>query len=384
MRGDADGRVIPLRVMMTADAVGGVWRYALTLACELSCAVPSGRAEIFLAVMGPPPSAAQRVEAAAIPDLRLFVGNFPLEWMKRAENSFESSCTWLRELAASCRPDIIHFNGYAHAAGDWPAPSVVVGHSCVLSWWRAVHGVAAPPEWRGYARRVGQGLMQADRIVAPTAAMLRALTEHYGAPRGRVIANGCELNRFRPRAKEDFVLSAGRLWDEGKNLATLDAAAERIGCPVYVAGDFDHPNGRRSQPSASRMLGVLAPEVLGEWMSRAAIYALPARYEPFGLSILEAAASGCALVLGDIPALRELWDKAALFVPPNDSLALAQAIEALRGDGAALRRLSAAAHRRSRAFAAARMARSYAALYGEVAPPRGIGVPASVAVPADI
>ena len=36
---------------------------------------------------------------------------------------------------------------------------------------------------------------------------------------------------------------------------------------------------------------------------------LPARYEPFGLSILEAALSGCALVLGDLPSLRELWDR---------------------------------------------------------------------------
>ena len=35
-------------------------------------------------------------------------------------------------------------------------------------------------------------------------------------------------------------------------------------------------------------------------INTASIYALPARYEPFGLSILEAALSGCALVLGDI------------------------------------------------------------------------------------
>ena len=52
-------------------------------------------------------------------------------------------------------------------------------------------------------------------------------------------------------------------------------------------------------------------------MGRAAIYALPARYEPFGLSILEAALSGCALVIGDIPSLREIWADAALFVPSD-------------------------------------------------------------------
>jgi glycogen(starch) synthase len=383
MRGDGCSGSPPLRLMMTADAVGGVWRYALTLAAQLSRG-PGGQAEIFLAVMGPPPSAAQRIEAATVPNLHLFTGDFPLEWMMRAEQSFGSSSAWLQEIAASCRPDIIHFNGYTHAAGEWPAPSVVVGHSCVLSWWRAVHGFAAPAEWRGYARRVERGLLEADRVVAPTAAMMGALTELYGAPRGRVIANGCELDHFRPRAKEDFVLSAGRLWDEGKNLATLDAAASRIGCPVYVAGDFDHPNGRRSPPAAARMLGILGPETLGGWMSRAAIYALPARYEPFGLSVLEAAASGCALVLGDIPSLRELWTGAALFVPPNDAPALAEAIEGLRSDRAALRRLSAAAHRRSCQFAASRMARSYAALYEELAPGRGISRATSVAARADL
>ena len=55
----------------------------------------------------------------------------------------------------------------------------------------------------------------------------------------------------------------------------------------------------------------------------AAIYALPARYEPFGLSVLEAAQHGCALVLGDIDSLRENWDGAALFVDPDDAGALA-------------------------------------------------------------
>ena len=65
------------------------------------------------------------------------------------------------------------------------------------------------------------------------------------------------------------------------------------------------------------MLGRLSAGELADWYARAAIYALPARYEPFGLSALEAALSGCALVLGDIPSLREIWGDAALFVPPG-------------------------------------------------------------------
>jgi glycosyltransferase involved in cell wall biosynthesis len=57
-------------------------------------------------------------------------------------------------------------------------------------------------------------------------------------------------------------------------------------------------------------------------MRAAAIFAAPATYEPFGLSVAEAAASGCALVLSDIPSMRELWGDAALFVASRDSAAL--------------------------------------------------------------
>ena len=96
---------------------------------------------------------------------------------------------------------------------------------------------------------------------------------------------------------------------------------------MLVAGDGRHPEGGGAGELENlRHLGRLAPADLASWLGRAAIYALPARYEPFGLSILEAALAGCALVLGDIDSLRELWDGCALFVPPEDDDALAEAL----------------------------------------------------------
>src|SRR3546814_4918927 len=68
------------------------------------------------------------------------------------------------------------------------------------------------------------------------------------------------------------------------------------------------------------------------WLGRATFFALPARYEPFGLAVLEAALSGCALVLGDIPTLRELWDGVAAFVPPGDIEALEDVLTQLIAD----------------------------------------------------
>ena len=49
-----------MKILMTADAVGGVWTYALDLAVGLA---PRG-VEVVLAVLGPAPSPRQRAAAA--------------------------------------------------------------------------------------------------------------------------------------------------------------------------------------------------------------------------------------------------------------------------------------------------------------------------------
>ena len=78
-------------------------------------------------------------------------------------------------------------------------------------------------------------------------------------------------------------------------------APRRLAWPVYVAGDAADPDGSIPRtPAAAACWASCRHEMLADWYSRASIYALPARYEPFGLSVLEAALSGCALVLGDI------------------------------------------------------------------------------------
>jgi glycogen synthase len=98
-------------------------------------------------------------------------------------------------------------------------------------------------------------------------------------------------------------------------------------------------------------------------MQRAAIYALPARYEPFGLSALEAAQCGCALVLGDIPSLREIWGNAAIFVAPDDSAALEAAIGLLIRDEALRMNMARRAQARARRYTPSAMALRYRNAY---------------------
>jgi glycogen(starch) synthase len=102
---------------------------------------------------------------------------------------------------------------------------------------------------------------------------------------------------------------------------------------------------------------------LAALMGRAAVFALPARYEPFGLAALEAALSGCALVLGDIPSLREVWGDAALFVPPDDHEALRAALASLIAGPSLRKDLGRRARERASAYTVEAMTGSTIAAY---------------------
>ncbi len=368
----------PGRVMMTADAVGGVWPYALELAAALGrCGVAT-----LIAAMGHDPSPVQRRAAAQIPGLKLVHRRCRLEWMADCEQDLALAGDWLLALAERFRPDVVQINGYAAAALPWGRPVVVVGHSCVRSWWQSVHGTDAPAEWQAYARRVAQGLAAADVVIAPTQEFLATMEDLYGPlPAAAVIHNSRSPGTFRPAPrKEPLIVSAGRLWDAAKNVALLETVAPRLPWPVCVAGPGRAPEGRDSPkkpkkkngkprtapvatPGAMCPLGVLDEAAMAEWLGRAAVFALPARYEPFGLAVLEAALSECALVLGDIATLRELWQDAALFVDPNDADGLEAALRRLIDDPAMCRALGAAAAKRARRFSTADMTQKYRAIY---------------------
>jgi glycosyltransferase involved in cell wall biosynthesis len=368
----------PRRVLMTADAVGGVWDYALELAAELGRA----RVEVTLAVLGPAPDGPQLEAAAALPHVDLHAARWKLEWMDDPWDDLARAGSWLLALEERSGAALVHLGSFAPGALPFRGPKLVVGHSCVLTWWRAARGAPAPAAWDRYRAAVSAGLRGADHVVTPTAWMKRALEEHYGPlPRASVIPNGRAPTRFRAGPKEPFVLCAGRLWDEGKNVAALVRVAPLLPWPVRIAGPLVSPadpeaahdaRGAARAPNVTWLGKLGAAELAGE-LARAGIYALPARYEPFGLTVLEAALSGCALVLGDIPSLRELWDGAAWFVPPGEDDALARALAALAARPGLRAAFGERARLRAVDMSAAAMGRRYLGLYRELLAARGQG-----------
>jgi glycosyltransferase involved in cell wall biosynthesis len=361
-RGAAPDMTRPLRLFMTADAVGGVWQYALDLARGFG-----DRAVVTLAVLGPAVNAAQAEEARAIPGLTLVQTGLPLDWTAASASDLERAAAGVAAHAARARPDVIQLNAPALASASFAAPVVAVCHSCVATWWEAVRGGPLPPDFAWRTAAVARGLHAADALVAPTAAFAASVQRSYGlGALPAVVHNGRRPPAAAPAPTEDFVFTAGRLWDEGKNLQVLDRAAARLAVPVLAAGALQGPNGAAVALEAIRSLGPLADAEVAARLARRPVFASLAHYEPFGLAVLEAAQAGCALVLSDIPTFRELWDGAACFVPPVDDEAAAEAIGAIVADRTARERLGAAAREWASRYTVEAAAAGMLAIYGSV------------------
>ncbi len=350
-----------LRVLITTDAVGGVWFYSLLLARELC---RRGH-EVVLVTLGPEPPGDQLAELASLRGLSVETTDLALEWVDPEGLDRQRACEWLARIERWVQPEVVHLNSYREALADWRAPVLVVAHSCVRSWWRACRGEDPnEPRWLNYMRNVRAGLAAADQWVAPTAVFRETIEQLYSpSPTGIAIWNGLD-ETIAETPKEPLILAAGRLWDEAKNVALLARIAASVPWPIEVAGPLDEP-GRNGETvlRGVKALGVLPRAALLDVMRRASILAAPAVYEPFGLTVLEAATAGCALVLSDIPTFRELWEDAALFVDTRDDVAWRAVLTHLTGNEPLRKDLQRRARMRAQRYSLSTMADAYCELY---------------------
>jgi glycogen synthase len=348
------------RVLMTTDTVGGVWNYSLQFAQQLR----EFGVEVVLATMGAPLRPDQRADADHLSNVALLESNYRLEWMVDPWNDIEHAGEWLLDVDKHFKPDIVHLNQYCFASLPWKSPVVVVGHSCVSSWWEAVRpSQPLDARFSKYCDVVKDALEAADCVVTPSHAMLKALHRCYRAKvrDAVVIPNGRSRNGGPPLQKEPIIFCAGRIWDEAKNIAAVMQIADQLSFPVYLAGDITG----MSAPSRKNLhyLGLLSSREMECWMHRASIYLSPARYEPFALCVLEAAIARCALVLGDIESLRENWNDAALFVDPSVPEQIAETVEQLVRDPELMADFAGRAYQKSLMFTPERMVFRYLKLY---------------------
>lgn len=351
-------------VFLTTDAVGGVWQYAL----DLARIYRSHGMEVTLAVLGPAAPEDKRAEARLVPGLDVIETGLPLEWMTDSADDLSHAALRLSRLAGQTGADIVHLNNPALAAGgDWETPLVATLHSCVATWWQTMRPDEEMPEdfrWRTDA--IARGLARADRVIAPSAAFARAAQRVYRGIRFEVVHNGRDDTAFGSLGlPREGIITSGRLWDEAKNARVLDLAARRLDLPVWAAGPLEGPHGVAQLYPHLKLLGAVPNVKLRRYLAESSIFVSTALYEPFGLGVLEAAQTGCALVLSDIATFRELWEGAAIFVDPHDPEAVAHALLALSTAENTRERLSAAAQERAAQYTAARMALRTLSVYAQ-------------------
>ncbi len=349
-----------MRILISTDTVGGVWNYTATLATGLEA---EGH-DVMVAVIGRVSDGRAAMLPAAV---EMSARQFRLEWMNAVDAEIEAAGTWLVELAETWQPDVLHLNQFAYASARFGAPTLVVAHSDVLSWFSEVRGSAAPQEWARYASWVQRGLHAADCVVSPTEYKSGLLERHYGRSADRVIHNGVEPPPVSETPKEPLAVSAGRAWDEGKGMAVLDEALSGGDAPVVpLLGETRAPEGGSFVPENLVAHGRVERQEMDSWLDRASVYIAPSLYEPFGLAPLEAAFHGCALLLSDIGSFRELWDGAAEFFPTGDSRALRRGLDNLLSERNQCESRGREARKRAERYTAERMVEGYLDLYGDL------------------
>ena len=352
-----------MRVLMTTDTVGGVW----TFTQELAGGLLDRGCSVYLVSLGGTPSESQEswfnhMQQKWGANFRHEAWNTPLEWMEENVRAFYLPAAWLIRIACKWKADLLHSSQFCFGSLPPEIPRIVTAHSDVLSWADSCRdGVLEDSAWlRRYKTLVADGLRAADKVVCPSNWMAQALTRNFEVP-GEVVVipNGRSLSAPRQHCRLQAV-TAGRLWDEAKNIGILRDVRSPI--PIYVVGE----NQQGSKKAAGflrddRLLGSLSQENVLKLFRESAIYICTSRYEPFGLAPLEAALCGCAVIANDIPSLREVWGDGALYF--RGSEALASLLRELCGSRDSLADAQRCSLLRARQYSAERMTESYVKLY---------------------
>ncbi|HVK97905.1 MAG TPA: glycosyltransferase family 4 protein [Flavisolibacter sp.] len=353
-----------MTILMTADTVGGVWTYCM----ELCKSLQKFGAEVHLVTMGDKIKKWQREEVQELKNVVVHETDFRLEWMQSPWLDIEECSEWLLHMEDEIQPDIIHLNCFVYGHLPFKAPKIIVTHSDVYSWFLSVKKDDPMPEWQKYFWCVKNGLLGADRVIAPSQTMLQYMQSIYTVRSDQqVIYNGRSSELFYAAKKSDTVFSMGRIWDEAKNIKLLVDAAPNITAPIQIAGANQFAeNSFHLTHSNVEYVGKLSTLKIAEHLSTAAVYVLPAKYEPFGLSVLEAAFSKCALVLGDIESLHEIWEDAAFYVDTNDAEDLADAVNYLMNNKDVRDHYAEKAFQQAQKYKSERMGAEYFNVYQEL------------------
>ena len=205
-------------------------------------------------------------------------------------------------------------------------------------------------------------LLRSDRLVAVSGHGKKVLLGK-GVPAGRVAVVRPGFDGLEPRPEESRDGGALRVlcvaqWTPRKGVLDLVRAwrsEERSGAVLDLVGETDADAGYTAEVLAAAsgdpsilIHGPVGDATLADLYASAYLFALPSRYEGYGIVYAEALSFGlpvAACAVGPVPEV--VGGETALLVAPGDTDALSRALGRLLSDAGLREKMSAAALRRA-------------------------------------
>ena len=209
---------------------------------------------------------------------------------------------------------------------------------------------------------------------------------HIDAERITVVHNGIDLSEFTPAVKnekEQYLLFVGTLQPR-KNLVNIIRAfsliADRIDYSLVIVGGSGWKNSPISElietlekPVRDRIVfkGYVDGDELARLYRRARLFVLPSLHEGFCLPILEAMASGTAVLTAPRTAIPEVFGDAVEYADPLSPEDIASKMKELISDNAKRARLEKKGLSLSKKYDVNAQANGYLAAFNSIAAARG-------------
>ncbi len=251
------------------------------------------------------------------------------------------------------KPDIVHLHNRFSPAFD-----------SVIFWKKLLHlplflnihnsrpiGINAQTDFFGgiYDDTIGRLIMKScDRIIANSKYSLDVtVPDDYPKARQEVIYNGIDTKMYKKKKSdvkdelgcEHLLLSVGRLLPQ-KGLEYLIRALPGIEADYHYLMMGEGPEKDNLQALVNKLglekrvtiMGKVPDSKKIECYSAADIFVHPSLYEPFGIVLVEAMATECAVVSTKVGGIPEVVGDAGILVEPRNSGQIAGAVERIAGD----------------------------------------------------
>lgn len=246
--------------------------------------------------------------------------------------------------------DLMHFT-YFSVPIFYRKPYVVTIHDLIINHFPTGRATRLPiPIY--YAKRAGykyilsHAIKHAKQVIVPLNAVKTDLIKTYKSAQDKTVVTCEGADEFvnmkkavMPDVSYKYFLYAGNAYPH-KNLDNLIKGFQIISetkkdIKLVLAGKEDYfykkLQERINNDNLSNVEFIfnLSDEELAGYYKNAEAYCSPSRMEGFGLTPIEAAASGAILVLSDIPAFKEIWNGNAIYFDPENPSDIAVKLESV-------------------------------------------------------